>query len=1254
MADDRKRTEGPAGTSENAQAHFVKAAKSPCTLRRDGAGTEYETRRWSLFFFFRILTNAEMRATMARVDEVMKSEADEPGSHGPESTDLSPLETLKLDLAYPSALNAGLVKQEAKGRRMEAEQRGDGQPAPAGEDADPLLDDPAKAFLDWLKLLIDADIGPLMKGMTALNSRRVRAANPATAGAMADKLLASLRAGNLNDTLHALRDLDLILPVLARDYLRHLDDLRESLHTIDEGSSIGPLLRVILYEFLRQNAPAFASAEEGGTGKDKLPIVRSEKAEAERGKKPERFDRTPISFAFTFPGLRALRIDKDTLASFPDAFKEGMAARAGRLGDVGRSAPENWEGEFGLGSLHGFFTGGSNLEATVGAERGKKRRLKEPFWRTMRAEIRAFNDPAREKGSDLRTWIGLLFRLVGLEIVHIELGQDPYDVNEDGSIESLELRKEHFGFRDGLSQPFVDLDLGDPLPGGGTAARRGTWTPVASGEIFLDQRDETGQPHAFPFNETLRRGSTYLVFRKLEQDVPGFRAFIGQQRPRDEWAQRTLAAQLVGRWPNGMPLALSPKMQRNVGGDVEATLNDFRYGDDPYGRKCPLGAHIRRANPRDIGGRNDVRHHRILRRGIAYGGPLLHHKQPDDSEKRGLLFICANARIDLQFEVIQADWLNGGEFLGQAGLGRCPLMGANDGSVRAAFLESDATAPVRGLPSFVTMRGGDYFFAPGIDALRGIAKGDKFVIPDGELPFLGHSMGNADTPALLGDARLKLYEKRMLEQKDPPICLRVPPGRAGGTPERIVFVADYGQVTGVLSNGPHDPDDPVTVAFSVAPYRTAGRRIARGEDFLVGTEKWGETARTRERLARILDLGWATLTGKLASEGRTLTEEIRKTAAARLDMSLRRTAGARRIDLVDDLATQAAYGVVDEIFGVPGPTWLSEMAAALPFARQHVADLPPDWIARFKGERPSDLGLTTMQVWTAALVADLIANNQALLSLHALGKQAGAEMLSYLDLKLFQAASETEPAPFTLVKAFLANIVHPEFGPEIAKFYGPDVNDQILQMRYSRDVAIILLEIVGAALAIIPHTFASVMNQLLRQRTDLTLLLPRFTSLTPDEKSEAVRRIIYEAERLNPNAAVRMRRCEADTMLGGQQLEAGDVVAAMIGAANRDEATFKCAERFLLGRFDPQAGKNGPARNLDNYLLFGVEGSHKICWGRNHVAMPVLEECIYACGRLQGLRRVAGPGGVPQKMLGVAVSLPARFTRILPKQPPPP
>ena len=115
-----------------------------------------------------------------------------------------------------------------------------------------------------------------------------------------------------------------------------------------------------------------------------------------------------------------------TLSSFPDAFKEGMAARADRLHDTGPSAPDAWEGELGLPSVHGYFTGGFALSEGNAA--------KDSFWKAMRRDVEAFNDPVSERGKMLRFGFRILFRLFGVEILHIELGQAPYTIDDDDKV----------------------------------------------------------------------------------------------------------------------------------------------------------------------------------------------------------------------------------------------------------------------------------------------------------------------------------------------------------------------------------------------------------------------------------------------------------------------------------------------------------------------------------------------------------------------------------------------------------------------------------------------------------------------------------------------------------------------------------------------------------------------------------------------------------------------------------------------------
>ena len=159
-------------------------------------------------------------------------------------------------------------------------------------------------------------------------------------------------------------------------------------------------------------------------------------------------------------------------------------------------------------------------------------------------------------------------------------------------------------------------------------------------------------------------------------------------------------------------------------GPAAAYDNEFLYAEDPYGGACPIGAHVRRANPRDAlenTGRpfRPMNEHRVLRRGRPYGPPL---DGPETTDERGLLFLCLNADIERQFEFIQQNWINNSTFGGLAEESD-PLVGvcsAHGGVFTMGSLP--ARQRVDHLPRFVTVKGGQYFFLPGIAALRSLAE----------------------------------------------------------------------------------------------------------------------------------------------------------------------------------------------------------------------------------------------------------------------------------------------------------------------------------------------------------------------------------------------------------------------------------------------------------------------------------------------------------------------------------------------------
>jgi Dyp-type peroxidase family len=272
--------------------------------------------------------------------------------------------------------------------------------------------------------------------------------------------------------------------------------------------------------------------------------------------------------------------------------------------------------------------------------------------------------------------------------------------------------RENFGFRDGFSQPAIRGAPGRADRGQGVAIHRldGGWRPLEPGEFVLGYHDEDGVlPDAPP--PPFARNGTFMVYRKLEQNVPAFNDLVERvARQHFDGNRRLVAAKIAGRWQDGTPLMLHPYVDEGSG--AREVLNDFRYSDDPKGRVCPLGAHVRRANPRDglPGGAARTRRHRILRRGIPYAG----------RRRRGLIFVCFNASIARQFEVVNG-WLNDGDVFG---LGREPdvLAGARRGNRRVLMtIQGDPPVIFESRRPLVYMRGGEYLFLPAISALATLA-----------------------------------------------------------------------------------------------------------------------------------------------------------------------------------------------------------------------------------------------------------------------------------------------------------------------------------------------------------------------------------------------------------------------------------------------------------------------------------------------------------------------------------------------------
>ena len=269
---------------------------------------------------------------------------------------------------------------------------------------------------------------------------------------------------------------------------------------------------------------------------------------------------------------------------------------------------------------------------------------------------------------------------------------------------------EPFGFRDGINHPAVE---GSGIPG--TDPHE---TPLKAGDFVLGYRDEMGGFASMPEPEVLGRNGTYVAFRKLHQRVAAFRAYIQEQAsgPEDE---ELIAAKVMGRWRSGAPLALCPLHDDPAIGADPKRNNDFHYAEDAIGYATPLGAHVRRANPRDakIGG--EVRLHRMIRRGAAYGPLLPAGVMEDDGADRGLMFTFVGAHLKRQFEFVQSEWMNDGVFAGLADA-RDPVAG--DGGGVFSIPRRPIPKRLKGLPQFVVTRGGEYGFMPSLRALRWLSE----------------------------------------------------------------------------------------------------------------------------------------------------------------------------------------------------------------------------------------------------------------------------------------------------------------------------------------------------------------------------------------------------------------------------------------------------------------------------------------------------------------------------------------------------
>jgi Dyp-type peroxidase family len=379
-------------------------------------------------------------------------------------------------------------------------------------------------------------------------------------------------------------------------------------------------------------------------------------------------DRRWVTVAFTWTGLKALGVDEASLATFPEEFRQGMVARAQMLGDTGANHPDNWEGGLDSPDLHAIVI---------------------LFARDEAARLRS----TEEHDAYLKQTPGVQV-LSSLDVAAVP----PFTYAHD-----------HFGYRDQISQLAIEGSGIEPTPGSGA--------PIKPGEFILGYDDENGPPGALPQPEILTRNGSYMAYRRLREHVGRFREFLLEHGKTPE-GQEYIAAKLMGRWRSGAPLVLAPDADDPALAADYQRNNDFNYSKmDPFGYAVPLGAHIRRMNPRDTA--PNMQRRRMIRRGATYG-PLLPEGAADDGVDRGVAAFVLCASLVRQFEFAQNVWINDPNFH-ELGNERDPIIGNQDGTFDITIPKRPVRKKITGLPAFTTVKGGAYFFLPGLRALNYLA-----------------------------------------------------------------------------------------------------------------------------------------------------------------------------------------------------------------------------------------------------------------------------------------------------------------------------------------------------------------------------------------------------------------------------------------------------------------------------------------------------------------------------------------------------
>jgi deferrochelatase/peroxidase EfeB len=400
-----------------------------------------------------------------------------------------------------------------------------------------------------------------------------------------------------------------------------------------------------------------------------------------------------LNVGITWPGMIALEVKElvptISFKSF-GAFTAGAAERANLVGDTGPGAPENWIGAFGKGSDHVLVT----LHALCPqAMTSYSDRLSALF-----AEGGAFRETWRQDG----------MALIGMQ---------------DGK--PVPTSKVHFGYTDGISMTTIH---------GGPERYPPDHQQPCEPWLFVLRDD--AESYLVPEPRELGLNGSFACFKMIVTDVVGFENFL--QSNKDKIDPELLAAKICGRWRNGVPLSLSPDTDSPANGIPHEQLNNYEYvnadgSGDPKGLRCPVGAHMRRINPRgqpvtgqnQPGGSNNI--HRLIRRGMPYG-PVYDPRQPYDGIERGLLGYFINASIENQYEFVLSQWVNDSAFAGAVRLhpqSKDPMIGTQDPTTSIFVIpQTNGVPPIKvtGFSTFITTKAAAYVFLPSVTAIKFISR----------------------------------------------------------------------------------------------------------------------------------------------------------------------------------------------------------------------------------------------------------------------------------------------------------------------------------------------------------------------------------------------------------------------------------------------------------------------------------------------------------------------------------------------------